>query len=347
MVRGSDTFAQVQTWIEDCNSPNHPFCNEIVTVEGTGLGGSESKFVPTRLLRVDSESGPTVRLIETETERFQGHYTTLSHCWGSLHFITLRSHNYKEMLKDIPFADFPISFQQAIKVTLSLGIRHLWIDSLCIIQGDGEDWIREGLRMDEVYQNSYCNIAAVNARDASQGLFRDRKPTRLAPSIVHASWAGNSQRYKVVQDQFWKNELLAEPLYRRAWVFQERMLAPRILHFGGRQVFWQCKSLTACETLPDGLPRVINHVPEEERRWRKLLQTISAGDMKENDKAELRIIWRIAVESYTSCDLTKKTDKLIAIAGIAKQIGRALNEKYIAGLWANDLVTQLGWYVKD
>ncbi|KAI9694675.1 MAG: hypothetical protein M1822_000291 [Bathelium mastoideum] len=357
------TFAQVQTWVEDCGIGNHVNCNPIVTKEGTGLGGSKSKFVPTRLLRVDGRSGLTVRLIKTETEKFQGHYTTLrypsilpkpdamliieSHCWGSSHFITLRSHNYEEMLKDIPFTEFPLSFQQAMQVTLRLGLQHIWIDSLCIIQGDADDWIREGLRMDEIYRNSYCNIAAVNARGASEGLFRDRKPTRLAPSIISASWEGTNQRYKVVQDRFWENELLAEPLYRRAWVFQERMLAPRILHFGGRQVFWQCNSLAACETLPEGLPDVISYIPHGERRWRELVLTISSDNLTEYDKADIRRIRRIAVESYTSCNLTKKTDKLIAFAGIAKQFSRALNEKYVAGLWTNDLVTQLGWYVKD
>ena len=33
---------------------------------------------------------------------------------------------------------------------------------------------------------------------------------------------------------------LASPLSGRGWVLQERLLAPRTLHFGREQLFWEC-----------------------------------------------------------------------------------------------------------
>ncbi|KAI9708966.1 MAG: hypothetical protein M1820_003660 [Bogoriella megaspora] len=326
------TFAQINEWITDCSGPSHPYCGRWKATAERDQKVAERVFVPTRLLHISGENPPTVRLIETEPSGFNGAYTTLS--------------NYNEMLGNIPFKAFPPSFQQAMLVTQRLGLEHLWIDSLCIIQRDDDDWAHEAPHMAEVYSNSFCNIAAVNARGAGEGLFRRRRPIKLPPATVQASWGGKPGRYKVVRDDFWTGELLAEPLYRRAWVFQERMLAPRILHFGKRQVFWQCMSLTASEMSPQGLSQVVNEIPEEERRWRGLLQRIPDDNLSDSDKAELRRIWRIAVRSYTSCDLTKKTDKLMAIAGIATQISRALGEKYVAGLWRSDLENQLGWVVQ-
>lgn len=44
------------------------------------------------------------------------------------------------------------------------------------------------------------------------------------------------------------------PLMKRAWVVQELLLAPRILHLTGTQLFWECYELNACEIYPRGLP---------------------------------------------------------------------------------------------
>ncbi|KAF1938046.1 hypothetical protein EJ02DRAFT_469220 [Clathrospora elynae] len=41
---------------------------------------------------------------------------------------------------------------------------------------------------------------------------------------------------------------------KRAWVTQERLLAPRILHFGRSQLLWECLEYDASESYPHGLP---------------------------------------------------------------------------------------------
>jgi hypothetical protein len=81
----------------------------------------------------------------------------LSHCWGSAQtFVTTKS-TLAARKSGINFGDLPKTFQDAIVVTRMLGVQYLCIDSLCILQGDVEDWEREGSRMADIYQNSYLN----------------------------------------------------------------------------------------------------------------------------------------------------------------------------------------------
>jgi hypothetical protein len=65
--------------------------------------------------------------------------------------------------------------EDAIAVARKLRVRYLWIDSLCIIQGNEEDWQKECCIMNKVYQNSFCNIAATASIDSHGGLFFNRQ----------------------------------------------------------------------------------------------------------------------------------------------------------------------------
>lgn len=48
--------------------------------------------------------------------------------------------------------------------------------------------------------------------------------------------------YNVVTDYYhsWHQEITGAKLCGRGWVFQERLLAPRVLHFAKRQLWWEC-----------------------------------------------------------------------------------------------------------
>jgi hypothetical protein len=83
--------------------------------------------------------------------------------------------NFQEFLTQILTGDLSKTFKDAIVVTRSLGFKHLWIDSLCIIQGDEPDWQRESSRMGAVYTNSALNIAAAAAPNGDFGCFSTRR----------------------------------------------------------------------------------------------------------------------------------------------------------------------------
>ena len=103
--------------------------------------------MPTRVLAlVGDNTQLSIRLIESRG--WQGRYLALSHCWstGKLPLRTT-SENYREHQSGIPFKNLPKTFQDTVQFAQGIGIRCLWIDSLCIIQGDGRDWHSEAAKM--------------------------------------------------------------------------------------------------------------------------------------------------------------------------------------------------------
>lgn len=125
------------------------------------------------------------------------------------------------------------------------------------------------------------------------------------------------------------------------------MLAPRILHFAERQIFWDCPSLSACESLPAGLPQPMDDAARTDRHWRGRLQEPedSREELAGGKDDSLEAFWKTAVSKYTSCKLTNGKDKTIAMWGIAKLVRDALGIEYGAGLWEQNLEDQLTWRV--
>ncbi|KAE8822707.1 hypothetical protein HRS9139_10047 [Pyrenophora teres f. teres] len=340
---------QIRAWVQNCDT-THDNC-----MKRRKLTPKSKRFIPTRLLDISRESGEPIRVIETATTSVQGPYCTLSHCWGLIEFQQLRDANRERFMKEgIPWHLFTKNFQDAIKVARSLEVGYIWIDSLCIIQKSKADWDKEAGRMHLVYRNSYCNIAVVDSKDSTGGAFRNRAPKNVRPvrymPVRDSPLFGNKEKkWIVVPEDLWERELIQSFLYVRGWVFQERMLAPRILHFAEKQIFWDCPSLSACETLPGGLPQPMDRVAGPDRHWRGRLQVSEGSDEPLAGAIDqpMESFWKTAVRKYTSCNLTNGSDKLIAMWGIAKLVRDALGVEYAEGLWQANLEDQLSWHVAE
>lgn len=61
-------------------------------------------------------------------------------------------------------------------VSRNLGIRFLWVDSLCIIQDNSDDKPVEISCMDQIYQHANLLIAATRAAVANEGFLHDIDP---------------------------------------------------------------------------------------------------------------------------------------------------------------------------
>ncbi|MBE3048083.1 HET domain-containing protein, partial [Candidatus Bathyarchaeota archaeon] len=118
----AETFSLARKWIASCTA-KHERCN---------AGAGETGWYPTRLLDCGTSEDPeTCRLVETETTTIEGPYTTLSHCWGLADCLKLTIGNRDQFLDRIPFSLLPQLYQDAVHVTRNLGVRYLWIDSIC------------------------------------------------------------------------------------------------------------------------------------------------------------------------------------------------------------------------
>ncbi|KAF2132544.1 HET-domain-containing protein [Dothidotthia symphoricarpi CBS 119687] len=338
---------QIRSWVETCDT-THIDC-----MKRRKSTPKAHRFVPTRLLDISGLPDTPIRLIETATTSVHGPYCSLSHCWGLIKFVELRDENRTKFMQEgIPWYRFTKNFQDAIEVARFLEVGYIWIDSLCIIQRSEEDWKHEASRMHLVYRNSYCNIAIADSADSTGGAFRVRNPDAVMPARYQPrenSPLFGKKAWRVVPENLWDSGLLQTFLYARGWVFQERMLSPRILHFANNQVFWDCPSLSACETLPAGLPQPTDNAAGPDRHWRGRLQEPEGRHEPlagANDQS-LASFWKVAVLKYTSCNLTMGKDKLIAMWGIAKLIRDELGVEYGEGLWEENLEDQLAWRVEE
>ena len=223
----------VQRWLNECNV--HENCTPL-----------DDTPMPTRVLTlVGDNTQPSIRLIESKGR--QGRYLALSHCWGKAGKFPLRttSENYQEHKSGILFKNLPKTFQDTVEFAQGIGIRYLWVDSLCIIQGENGDWEKELLDMGDMYGQSIVTIAASSASSSNAG-FLCRKNGAYWPVRHHQPFG--SRPTEEYDDVFtleayipkWGDLDRSLPLSNRGWVLQERMLASRTLSWTDHGIFWLC-----------------------------------------------------------------------------------------------------------
>ncbi|KAK3316863.1 heterokaryon incompatibility protein-domain-containing protein, partial [Apodospora peruviana] len=123
----------------------------------------------------------------------KGNYCALSYCWGpkggKSHMLTTTENVDHHLSNGMEVSRLPKTFQDAVVITRELGVRYLWIDALCIIQGDKADWAAESARMADVYGNAYLVIAASGAADPCEGSFSRRLPSPVAVEVpIRGDW---------------------------------------------------------------------------------------------------------------------------------------------------------------
>jgi hypothetical protein len=322
-------------WLINCIT-HHPKCREHHSQQ------SSTDWLPTRLIDVGLPGNiqlPQLILSSELKSESNNSYATLSHRWTSTHVVKLESSNIDSFRQCIPSESLSRTFVDAITVTRALGIRYLWIDSLCIIQDSLADWQSESAKMESVYGNCVCNIAATGSSDNGGGLFQERNANWVTPNRVHLQYEGHDKIYLASLEDPWGKWISRSTLNRRGWVLQERMLSPRTLHFAS-QLFWECRMLQACETYPESMP------PSSENRYMELDGfELPMSHKNWHEECEEPEFWTDVVQSYGRCSITRPGDRLIAIAGVAKSLQPVVNDKYLAGLWMKDLPYNLVWYL--
>jgi hypothetical protein len=108
-------------------------------------------------------------------------YIPLSHSWGGHHPIVTTQSGLHDHKQGIDLDSLPKTYQDVIVVTQRLGHRHLWIDSLCIIQDSKSDWGKEAGRKAEVYQNSWLTVSATRSTSPTSGCFNSPENQVIVP----------------------------------------------------------------------------------------------------------------------------------------------------------------------
>lgn len=315
----------IREWLDDCQQ-NHPRCKPT---------GEKPPRLPKRLLKLEDQYAYIV------DNTFDPPYVALSHCWGPPPIPRQMLEGGSETTLTI--STLPRNFQDAITVTKKLGYEYLWIDSFCITQQSKEDWLEQSAVMASVYVFSEFTIACLASTNPSGGCFRPRNPLWFTPL--------NMKRLMIQQrdkSHWWNLEIDGAesqypPLHTRAWVVQERVSAPRTVFYGSRGVYWECRSVRASEGWTSETQAGQANI---KMSLISLLQL--AADTVDGDPdsiKEFQKTWKELVQNYTRCNLTRYSDKLIALSGITKEIERASKKKYIQGLWEDNLAEGLIWHL--
>ncbi|KAK7955892.1 uncharacterized protein PG986_005114 [Apiospora aurea] len=336
-----ETFGVAKRWLGKCLK-EHQLCAE--------NDDAARVLRPKRLLRLED----TISLVDSAVAAGQD-YVALSHCWGRQVLVPrLLGETEAELRAGVGLSYLPKTFQDAVLITKKLGFRFLWIDSLCIIQDSAEDWKDQAEIMALVYNNSVLTIAALKSSGSHEGCFTDaRNPLRLRPCIFDelgvsiSSW--NPGRLWEVEVN--SSGYGASPLHSRAWVVQERYSAPRTLLYGANGIYWECRCAQASEA---HYADVAWDDEANKKTWLQRLEVGStAGQQHSNGtttKPSAVVPWKDhwigLLKTYSSCQLTQSTDKIIAVTGLIKEIERRskVKPRCILGLWDYDLPGMALWY---
>ncbi|PMD49345.1 HET-domain-containing protein [Hyaloscypha bicolor E] len=270
--------------------------------------------LPKRLVSI-SPNGQFTRLCLTSQipNRNGLRYLALTHCWGKRPMPLLANlNNLDSLLQNIPFENLSKTFQDAIIATRRLGFQYIWIDSLCILQDDDDDWINEAAHMGSIYSGCFLNLVAADAPDGAAGCFFERDPT----AKFQLRDTSNGNTYPCLLN---KSEYLSHTsILKRGWCFLETLLAPRSLYFCKSQLLWECRTLQTCEILP----KVLSWTPPVHR-------SVISWDEDFLEAEHLHILRRMAYEwlkivgLYSRTTITYPKDKLTAISSIARMFSHS------------------------
>ena len=349
------SFAVARRWLRDCKE-HHPNCrHEQLSVASIAL--------PTRLLDVGSLNEPaSCQLFLPSQPSNRVEYLTLSHKWGGAIVYKLTKATLESMLQGISLDDLPLTFQHAILITRNLGYRYLWIDSLCIIQDDVDDWAFESTTMSRIYSNSVLTIAALWGDNSHTGCYVERNPL-VTENCRIGRWKHGEVLVRSKDQQPGQNVALfnpkqrggslamvkPQPLLDRAWVLQERLLSPRTLYYGPWELFWECGEYSLSEKEPESNMTFWSS-DTIRKRFRTIEKSPDLDSNKSHHKPELERIYNIWIEiraNYWSSQLTHHSDSLVAISGITTWIHERSGLQFVSGLCKNFLLHELLWKVNN
>ncbi|KAF2114536.1 heterokaryon incompatibility protein-domain-containing protein [Lophiotrema nucula] len=359
----NSAFEFVQDMLRTCISKHH-HCSS-----------STANILPSHIIDVGShdENAP-IRLLETQGGR-QDDFA-LSHRWGNSRAFTTTKATLSARKRGVSFKELPKTFQDAVFVTRRLGVRFLWIDSVCIIQDSQSDWKRESAAMANIFGNAMMVISADRSTDDESGFLNNLDPSANGSLKLGREEAyDNNQAIFVRPYRRWHFKTIGhrslsgskqDPLADRGWALQERLLARRIIHYTEAEMVWECSSHVNCEC------RIEEHSFRATDVWslslfrRNHSSTSDSGSMPGPYEAqwtpkynELPLSlelppcyagptsfycqWDRVVVEITRRKFTYATDLLPALMGVSTIMKQSTGDGYHFGLWYGDFALGLLW----
>ncbi|KAK1625324.1 heterokaryon incompatibility protein-domain-containing protein [Colletotrichum phormii] len=329
---------------------------------------------PLRFLVISAEENETVRIRQIHGAKTDP-YVALSYCWGLEQTAKTTTVNLARHERGIEVRGLPKTIQDAIYVTRRLGIRLLWVDSLCMVQNDPVLLAKEVGDMAHYYANSMITISAAVAKSCAEGFLNPPDPTE-SDGYVGFYFpfddkprldSSPNRRLKLFRAEA-RDEI--DHIDTRAWTLQESLLATRLVSFGTRRISWACMTTrfgpsSGATSLRDNMFKTRHWVGYGDR----IAHNTSYGNHPRDPEhliSDLHGIlypppeaifqlWSKVVEEFSQRTLSIPGDRLLAISGVAQTLGNMVNPSsdvdaspYAAGLWNTPLLPlELLWMPKN
>ncbi|KAF2808192.1 uncharacterized protein BDZ99DRAFT_419053 [Mytilinidion resinicola] len=225
-------FHNASDWLQTCAAHHH-------SCQYTVPEGEHARTLPARFLDLHStvSKDTSVHVVATSALPSSTAYVALSYLWSATDELLLTSRNTDALFGSISVDALSKPVADAISVTKQLGLRYLWVDALCVLQDSPADRRQECAKMMDLYRNAIVTIAAKHGSKSPENGAGSQPSADIDDLTIH-----------LTPDASWDT---------RAWSQQERILSKRTLYLTDDQLYWECPSLKASDTLPRGLPSLL------------------------------------------------------------------------------------------
>ncbi|RYP17925.1 hypothetical protein DL765_004244 [Monosporascus sp. GIB2] len=321
-------FDLVRRWLAICEARHGGVCASERTMRDMGWESPQAAVPAFRCIDLEQEC---LVLMRNAAPTADPRYAALSYMWGRAgsdeeFFKTLKA-NIAE--REVPgfFAReesrrrLPATISDAMTVARRLGLRYLWVDSLCIVQdGSGEEKLDAIRKMDIVYGAAHVVIRAVGSLSAFAGIEGIVEGRGRGPAgdmrIVEQIASGVRLAFRARLSHDLEDPATRLPYYTRGWTYQEGFFACRTMTFSDGTVSFECHS---------GLSFAENYFEDTSLLNEPVMRSFP-GDRNDIGEMEGHI------QTYSDRQLTSETDIYRAFAGVAREMRRRFRCDLCQGL---------------
>ena len=290
------------------------------------------------------------RVLDIETSeivvlRYLTRYLALSYVWGNVGHCSSalnrqsccnNSFSAHECATSVDVKQLPWTIQDSIGLLKRIGERYLWVDALCISQGDLDDKAAIIPEMGAIYGNAYLTIVAADGSHSNDRLSRlvnGEPPEEWIPITTRLGETLLSPARPTI------DQAMAHSTWNmRGWTFQERVLSRRCVLFTKYGVYFDCRILRASEAyelVPNG------------HNGASLGLSGDAYDAFHSDRGSRLGNYATVLAAYSKRKLSHRGDRLDAFTGILRHLqpqGMSVEQiEALSGLPLRDFISSLHW----
>jgi hypothetical protein len=352
----------IRRWIQRCDK-THPDCQAPLR---------KTSHFPRRLIDLSGNPRNAVQLVDAKD--VTATYATVSYrssAAASAAISVLTRSNLAERLeKKMRWIDLPPGFHDAILVASEQGIRYLWIDVLCVVQDDINDYQFHNEIRHHIYGRSYLNIALTRAVDARETSLGKRwvagKSVEMLTQYIQLSHGGEKYRvgvrsklydshvkfdlsevYTIFDLLSWNYDMSEfSPLLSQAGPIFDTVLAPRTVHFHFSEMVWECGTASACECSMGESKLPLSDVHGSPSTMSQLRYALHPGF--HTPPAQLEGLWHGLRSMFAASEIMHDRPRAQDIVMLAIRFQWVSNLRFWAGLLADEerqLCLELLWSV--